>query len=277
MPPFLTARRASYFFLCIGPLLAIALVGVRALRVPVLHVVIGTIVFAMFATAIWTLAGRAVRSQNPERRLTAMAGILLVLPFAMMALFWVGLGPPWVATPPENQMRYVILVTMASAVVGGFVMLKEALHLSGERFYSTLGFTGVILASPFYLVGESLLIAAFAAAVRTEQVPDVFRSLSEFQDILLFLGGVLTYASAAVFALSLCQAGWLGRRAAAIFAIISIVLAGCLVVRGLQFPDPEALSAPWYTVPGLIAGIPAVPFLIPCFFGVVLLGRVDRA
>ena len=277
MPPSFIAQRASYFFLCAGPFLAIALVAMRALRVPVLHVVIGIAVFAMFATAIWKLGGRAICSQNQERRLAVVAGILLVLPFALMALLWVGLGPPWVATPPENQLRYVVLVTMAAAVVGGFATLKEALHLAGERFYSTLGFAAIILAGTFYLVGESLLIAAFAAAVRTERVPDVFRSLSEFQDILLFLGGVLTYVSTAAFAFSLRHAGWLGRRVAAIFVVICIVSAGCLVVRGLQFPDPSALLAPWYTVPGFIAGIPAVPFIIPCLLGVVLLGRADRA
>lgn len=276
MPGFLVAHRASYCFLCAGPFLAIAMVAVRALRVPVLHVVIGIAVFAMFATAIWKLGGHAIRSQNQELRLAALAGMLLVLPFALMALLWVGLGPPWVATPPENQMRYVVLVTMAAAIVGGFATLKEALHLAGERFYSTLGFVAIVLASPFYLIGESLLIAAYAAAVRTEQVPDVFRSLSEFQDILLFLGGVLTYAAAATFAFSLRHVGWLGRRSGWIFVVISAVLAGCLVVRGLQFPDPAALSAPWYTVPGFIAGIPAVPFVIPCLLGVALLGRADR-
>ncbi len=277
MPPSLIARRASYCFLCAGPFLAIALVAVRALRVPVLHVVIGVSVFAMFATAIWQLGGRAIRSHNEEHRLAVMAGTFLVLPFALMALLWVGLGPPWVATAPENQMRYVVLVTMAAAVVGGFATLKEALHLAGERFYSTLGFAGIVLASPFYLVGESLLIAAFTAAARTEQVPDVFRTLSEFQDILLFLGGVLTYASAAAFALSMRYAGWLGGRAAAIFVVICLALAGCLVLRGLQFPDPAALSLPWYTLPGFIAGVPAVPFVIPCLLGVVLLGRAERA
>ena len=240
-----------------------------------LHLVIGIATFSLFAAAIWTLAGRAIRSTNQELRLASMAGIFSVLPFALSALLWVGLGPPWVATPPENQMRYVVLVTMAAAVVGGFATLKEALHLAGERFYSTLGFAGIILAGPFYLVGESLLIAAYSAAVRTDQVPDVFRSLSEFQDILLFLGGVLTYASAAGFALSMRYAGWLGRKAAAIFVVVCLTLGGCLVLRGLQFPDPAALSLTWYTLPGFIAGIPAIPFVVPCLLGVVILGHIE--
>lgn len=132
------------------------------------------------------------------------------------------------------------------------------------------------LAGPLYLVGETLLLAAYSAKVRSGQVPPVFVSLSEWQDILLFFGGVLTYAATAAFAVSLAQAGWLGRAGSRIFAGVSLVGLVCLVIRGLQFPDPAALSAPWYTMPGLITGIPAVPFIIPCLLGVVSLRRASR-
>ena len=275
IPEFSIVERASYVFLCASPFLAFVLAAIRVLRVPGLHVVLGIAVFFMFATALWMLGGRAMRSQNPESRLVAMAGILLVLPFALMALLWVGLGPPWVATAAENQMRYVVLVMMAAAVVGGFVTLKEALNLADERFYSTLGFAGIMIASPLYLVGETLLIAASAAHVRTGKVPEVFVSLSEFQDILMFLGGVLTYAAAAAFAVSLGRVKWIGRGASRTFVAVSVFAIVCLVMRGLQFPDP-AMSAPWYTEPGFIAGIPAVPFIVPCLLGVASLGRKNR-
>jgi len=46
-----------------------------------------------------------------------------------------------------------------------------------------------------------------------------------------------------------------------------------LVIRGLHYPDPRALSTPWYTSPGFVVGIPAVPFIMPFLFGVVLLRR----
>lgn len=29
----------------------------------------------------------------------------------------------------------------------------------------------------------------------------------------------------------------------------------------------------WYTIPAFVAGIPAVPWIMPCLFGVVLLRR----
>ena len=188
---------------------------------------------------------------------------------------WDSVLPGWLS-PAENQMRYVVLIAAASAVVGGCVALKEALSVAGERFYSTLGLAGMILAGPLYLVGEALLLAGFTAYVRTGQVPEVFVSLSELQDILLFFGGVLTYAATAAFAVSLGQVGWLGRGASRAYAVLSFVALLCLVTRGLQFPDPAASSMPWYTVPGFIAGIPAVPFIIPYLFGVISFRRTNR-
>ncbi len=271
------SQRASYVFLCASPFVAIATVApIPGLRTSVLHQVIGIVDFATIAIAIWMLAGRAFVAQAPETRLAAIAGMLLVLPFALIGLLWVGLGPPWEASPADNQMRYVVLITAAAAVVGGCVALKETLIIAGERFFSTLGFAGMILAGPLYLVGEIILLAAFSAVVRTGEAPPVFRSLSEMQDILLFFAGVLTYASAAAFAVSLRNVGWLGRGASHAFVGLSLIALICLLMRGLQFPDPAALTAPWYMIPGLIVGIPAVPFIIPCLLGVASLRRVSR-
>lgn len=273
MPTPTNAQRASYVLLCAGPFLAIALAVPRALRIPGVHQTIGIAVFAIFAIATWVLAGPAIRSPKPETRLAAVAGMLLILPFALIVLFWVGLGPPWMAHAAENQMRYVVLVTSAAAVAGGFVVLKEVLGTLGESVFSTLGFAAIVLAAPLYLVGETLLLADYAAMVRTGQVPEVFQSLSEWQDILLFFGGALIYAAAAAFAISLSCAGWLGRGAGRAYAAISFVALIALLTRGLQFPDPAASSMPGYAIPGFIAGIPAVPFIIPCLLGVVSLRR----
>lgn len=269
--------RASYFFLCVLPFLAIALAAVRALRTPGLHQVIGGAVFVLVAFSLWTLTSRARRAEASEEiRLVALAGSFLILPFALIALLWVGLGPPWQANAAENQMRYVVLVVIAGAVVVGLVVLKEALSVAGERCYSMLGFAGILLAGPLYMIGETILLAAYAVRVRTGEVPPVFLSLSEWQDILLFFGGAFAYAATAAFAISLWQARWLGRGACWAFSAVSLIAMICLIARGLQFPDPAALSAPWWTVPGLIAGIPAMPFIIPGLFGAIALRRASR-
>src|SRR5438045_8771108 len=83
--------------------------------------------------------------------------------------------------------------------------------------------------------------------------------------MMLFLAGVLYDIAAAAFAVSLRQARWIGRGAARAFMIISLVALLLLVIRGLHFPDPHALSTPWYTNPGFIVGIPAVPSLLLSF------------
>lgn len=149
MPASHVAQRLSFVFLCSGPLLAILLVAIRLLRIPVVHEVIGLAVFAMFAIAIGILGFQGFTSQQLEFRLAAIAATLLILPFVLISLFWVGLGPPWLASPAENQIRYLVLITNAAAVVGGCIALKEALSIVGEGLYSTLGFTGMILAAHY--------------------------------------------------------------------------------------------------------------------------------
>src|SRR5881275_3682342 len=125
-----TVRRVSYIFLCIVPFLSFVVVGVRALRVPGIYQAAGVAYFAAIAIAAWTLSAGAIRADVQGRRLLGLAGILLVTPFALVALLWVGLGPPWQATAAENQMRYLILIVMATAIAGGFVVLREGTQRS---------------------------------------------------------------------------------------------------------------------------------------------------
>ena len=101
-----------------------------------------------------------------------------------------GIGPTWFASPAENKMRYVVLVVMAAAVVCGCVALKEALGVAGERFYSTLGFAGMVLAGPFYLVGEAIMLAAYSATVRTLQVPDPAAPSTPWYTLPGFIAGI---------------------------------------------------------------------------------------
>src|SRR5207249_8506518 len=145
-----TVRRVSYVFLCIVPFLSFVVVGVHAFRVPGVYQAVGVAYFTAIAIAAWTLGTRAIRADVQGRRLLGLAGTLLVTPFALVALLWVGLGGPWQATAAENQMRYLVLIVMASAIAGGFVVLREALSQAGERFYATLGFAAIMLSGPLY-------------------------------------------------------------------------------------------------------------------------------
>ena len=267
----------SYWFLFAIFIVAIVIGAIRPLRMSPMYQVIGVIQFGAMAFAAWTLGARAITSTSRGPRFLALSGILLITPFALLALLWVGLGPPWQATPAENQMRYLVLTAMAIAIVVGFVVLRGALGNADEQFRPSVGFGMIMLAGPLYLLFDALAFGVSTARLHGGEVPSAFRDLNTAIDMILFLAGALTYIATAAFAVALGQARWLGRGAARAFMIVSLVALSLLVIRGLHFPDPHALSTPWYTNPGFIVGIPAVPFIIPFLFGVVLLRRAGES
>lgn len=268
-----TPRRVSYVFLCMVPVLAIIVAAPRALRVPGVYQAVGGLLFAVIVLAAWILGVRVIRTGGERQQRLALAGGFLLVPFALVALFWVGLGPPWDATPPENKMRYLVLLASSIAVSGGFVVLKDALSDAGEGYYSTLGFAAAMLAGAAYLIWMTFLLGVYVVKVRDGQVPASISALSDVFDILLDVACLLTYLATAAFAACFGRTGWLGRGATRAYVAVSLIASLCLVMRGMSFPDPAALSTPWYTRPGFVAGIPAIPFIMPFLLGVVLLRR----
>lgn len=268
-----TSRRVSYVFLCTVPGLAIIVAAVRSLRVPHVHQVIGWVLFGAIVTSAWMLGLRRISGSAEGERRSALAGGLLIVPFALIALLWVGLGPPWGSTPPENVMRYQVLLVSAIAVTCGFVVLKGALSETGERYYSTLGFAAAMLAGAAYLIWMSFVLGTHVVEVRDGQVPPTIVALNDVFDILLDVACALTYLATAAFAASFGRTRWLGRGATRAFVAASLIALLCLVMRGMSFPNPAALSTAWYTQPGFVAGIPAIPFIMPFWLGLVLLRR----
>jgi hypothetical protein len=121
-------------------------------------------------------------------------------------------------------------------------VLKEALSGAGERCYSTLGFAAIMLSGPLYLIWNSFEFAAVFGKIHAGAVPAAIVSLGDMGDLLLFMAGFLTYLATVAFAASLGRVQWLGRRATRAFIIVNGVALLFLVIRGLQFPDPRALS-----------------------------------
>src|SRR6478672_1037395 len=271
-----TVRRVSYVFLCMVPFLSFVVGGVRAFRVPGVYQSVGVAYFAAIAIAAWTLSAGAIRAEVQGRRLLGLAGTLLITPFALLALLWVGLGPPWQANVAENEMRYLVLIIMATAIAGGFVVFREALSEAGERFYATLGFAAIMLSGPLYLIWNTFAFGAAFGKEHAGAVPPVIISLGDVFDLLLFVAGFLTYLATVAFAASLGRVQWLGRGATRAYMIVNGIALLFLLVRGLQFPDPRALSTPWYLNIGFVVGIPAVPFIMPFLLGVVLLRRAGE-
>lgn len=267
-----TARRISYVFLCTLPFLAAVVVGVRALRIAGVYQAIGGILFAVILIAAWILGVRMIASSVVGTRRLALAGALLILPWAIISLLWIGLGAPFQATAPENYMRFLVLLANTVVVGSAFVVLKEELYEAGERLYSTVGFAASIPAGTAYLVCISMSVATSIAALSAKGALSVglFR---ELYSVLEFVACILTYIATAAFAASLGQVRWLRPSAARAFVTASAVLVLLIVMRGLSYPELSGDTAPWYFRAGFIAGIPAVPWIMPCLLGVVLLRR----
>lgn len=270
------ARRVSYVFLCIFPLLAGIFVGVRDLRIPGVYQALGGILFLSIVIAAWLLGGGAIKFGADAGRRFAIAGSLLIAPWAIISLLWVGLGTPWDATPAENEMRYLVLLFGSIAVTTGFVVVERLLNEAGEHFYSTLGFAANILAGAAYLIWTSFQTGAYAEKVRDGQMSAAVVAMGNVFDILLFVACLLTYLATAAFAASFGQTKWLKRGAVRAYIIVSFVALLFIGLRGLSFPDSTTGSTPWYTNLGFIAGIPAVPWIMPFLLGVVLLSHAGE-
>jgi len=269
-------RRISYFFLCAFPILSFVFAAARPLRVAGVYQLIGAVLFTAVVIAAWVVGAPVISISEAGKRKFALAGVLLILPFAIISLLWVGIGPPFQASPSENYMRYLVLVWDSIIVTSAFIVLKEALHEAGERFYSLVGFAMALPAGAAYLVCLNMSLAYAATALGGDKTPPP-AVLGNLYSAIEFVACLLTYATTAVVAIALGQARVLGRGAARAYVIASAIFVVLLVIRGIAFPEISGSTAPYYTRPGVIAGIPAIPWLMPGLLGAVVLRWAGEA
>ncbi|MDB5419328.1 MAG: hypothetical protein JWP50_2747 [Phenylobacterium sp.] len=270
-------RRPSFFVLCIGLVVATALFGAPIPLAPPVRWALSAGLLAVMGLAGWK-AGLELMgaSAAAERKALAAAG-LLILPVALFALM-PGFGPPEFADHARNAFRYPVLFMDALIVFGAMMLLHDVLQARGELLYSRLGFALIGSSTPLYLVWAALLVVAPRAVLAGHPwaVGPWSAWLMSFSDILLFFAGLLTYAATALFVLSMRRTQWLGAKTAAALLVVSLLAVLCLIIRGMDFPDPAVVFAQGYSIPGWIAGIPAVPWLMPCLFGLILIRRIAR-
>jgi hypothetical protein len=228
------------------------------------------------------LGGGALRADNVERQKLALAGGLLVSAWAVIAIF-AAMGPPHLATLSENKLRYPLILMDAIAIAGGLLVLREALSGAGERLFSTLCSVAIVFATPLYIVFCAVQLGVYRAVERagSEQAVAEITSLDEVSLILLFVGVMLTYLATAAAALALARTRWLGRMASRVIMGVSLFALLCVAVRMAEAlastQNPLWGFSQWYSLPGFILAIPAVPWIMPCFIGVVLLRRASAA
>ena len=271
-----SVRRIGYVLLCAFPFIALGAAAARPLRVAGVYHVIGGVLFAAVALAVWVVGPPVIRLKEAGSGKLAFAGFLLILPWAIISLLWVGIGPPFQATLSENYMRFLVLVWDSILVTIGFVVLNDALHEAGERFYSSVGLAAALAAGAAYLICLNLSVAQVAMALHGDNTPPP-AILGIFYSAIEFVACVMTYVTTAAFAAALWRVRFLGRNAALGYVTASALLVLLIVMRGLEFPEISAQTAPWYTRPGVIAGIPAIPWFMPCLLGAVLLRRAGDA
>ena len=285
MPQDRSDRRLTFGFLCVSPFLVFIVVCVRALRIPGVYQGIAAVLVTAMTVAAWTLGARAIGADTKERQWLALSGGLLVVPWSVLALVFPGLGVPQQATEAENQLRYLALLLAGILMTGGFVTLTETLREAGERFYSALGFTAVMLAGPLFLVWNLFKLTVFPIAMRqvtsSGQMSGWPATLQSAGQYLLVVQAVLTYVATAAFAAALGELGWLGRTSSRVFAGVSlfvILCQGVTVAVLTRTPgDPTAVTNHWYAIPGMVGAVPALPLIMPFLFGVVLLRRAGIA
>lgn len=240
---------------------------------PMAAVLVGAILVAG-----WLLGGRELRADGVERQELALSGGLLVLAWAVITIF-AAMGPPHLATLAENKLRYPLILADAIAIAGGLLVLRDALSRAGECLLSALGGAAITIATPLYILFSAVQLGVYRAVERvgSDEGAAGTVSLDELSLVLLFVGVMLTYLATAAFAAALARTRWLGRTASRVFIGASLFASLCVAIRMAEALDstqnPMWGFKHWYALPGFVLAIPAVPWIMLCFIGFVLLRR----
>lgn len=264
-------RSSSIWLLLIALPLAIGIFGVPARYPAPVSILLTLAQLALIGGAALGLLVPAWRSGQEQRRRIALTGILLIMPWALLTLM-PGYGPPFAANLAMNHERFVILFVSTAFLGAGFLLLGHPLSEEGDRLLAPLGQASGLFATFIQLVWAATLIGWTMSDAHKPAgyVPLYGTPLGNMSDVLLFFAGLFTYVATAFYALSFARLGWLGRVKALVMTLVAGVAILALALRGLAYPD---LSDDWYMVPGMIVGIPAIPWLMPYLLGVCALVR----
>ncbi len=278
-------RPLSQIFLSLVPFLIFGSALVRGLRRPIVYPLVVGVMFAAIVVAAWRLGASAIAGSD-DRKGLALAGILLIAPWAVLSVL-VGLGAPWQATEAENRLRFEALLVARILIPMGLIVLSQVLREAGERFYSMLGFAAMMLAGPLMLIfgtfPMTVQLIARHQQVSSGQEPNWLSPLISQAALIDCLEVVLTYLTVTAFATALLKLGWLGRKTSRAFVGVGLFAALCVTVAAAVFIQllPQELQFATLRmkvaiVPGFILGIPAIPFIMPHLIGVNLLRRASE-
>lgn len=229
----------------------------------------------LVGVSAWFAGGRQSFGGDDRRRRLAVAGLLLIAPFALFSLL-PGLGPPdSLGSTTLEERRFSVLLINAMCIFGGCVVLRDVLLQEGERLFSGLAFAAAGIAAPLYVVFTAIQLADYRELDRKGLGVDhqSFTMVDDASIVLLFFGSVLNYLATIAFAQSLLRLRIVSGRTRTVYFVIAGTLLCFLIFRGLDFGGlPRALQH-WYTVLAFFAGVPAVSWVLLSALGVIALSR----
>ncbi|HVU97961.1 MAG TPA: hypothetical protein VHE34_22210 [Puia sp.] len=275
------AHRLSYVYLCLVPIVTFVLAFVTGHISYRIYVPVWILNLIVMFLALRVLSAGAFRGE-PESRHLAVAGCLLVLPAGILAILF-GIGPPpetreeWVATTLEQKIRFDALLAAGIIMVLGWSLIKRWLDDRGEKVYSSLGHTALLIALPLFLVvtsyWHSFALEAYKVRIQsgTPKSIDWFIAASLQVWVITICEIALTYFAIAMFASALKKLRVFSRPAAVAYIAISLVA----LVAVLGYPLYPG-SAPFSGFPYYPFMIPAVPIMLCYYIGFNLVRLAGR-
>jgi hypothetical protein len=270
-------RRISFVYLSLVPFLAaIPAFAIGHISYKI-YLPIWILSSLLMLIAAWILGVHVFRNSDVERKHLAVIGMLLILPWLFISIFF-GMGPPpdvastWLERSTEQQTRYTFLIMSGILIAMGFAGLRVKLKNNGEDFYSMFGFMAIIVAIPLYLMYITLLHSfdfesfKISVASATGKMPDWYSPINQHYVMLTIIDAALIYLATALFAASLKAIGWFKKGSSYVYILISLV--ACILVVLYKLYAKALASIDIFPLL-----IPAIPFIMPYLMGVNLLKR----
>jgi len=236
---------------------------------------IASLQLAILSIAAWFAGGKEIFGVDDGRRGLAVAGFLLIVPFALFSLL-PGLGPPdSLGSTRLEQRRFSVLLVDSLFVAGGCYVLRDVFAEERGRPFSTLAMAAASLAAPLYVVFTAIQLADYRELERKglSAQQQTFSTIDEVSIILLFFGSALNYLAALGFTEALFRVRLLSRRAHTAYVLIGATALSFLIFRGLNYGSlPKALQH-WYTTVAFFTGVPAISWVLLSSLGVVALSK----
>jgi hypothetical protein len=276
------AKTFGYIYLCCIPVLTFILAfGLGHVPYDV-YVPIWLLNFCIMAWAVRVLGAGAFRAVEKEKRYLAYGSSLLILTFGLLSILF-GIGAPpdtiqgWVNTATEQKVRFDILLADGILMALGLSLFKVVLEEKGEKLYTQLGYTAIIIAIPLFFINtsfwHSFAIQSFKIKIASGALnkPQDWYSPAAQQTWIITIGQVLlTYFAVAMFACSLRQTKVFRRVPAVIYVTFSVVAIVSILLFPL-YPGAAAFSGfPYYPFM-----IPAVPIMLCYYMGVNVLRNIS--